>query len=119
MPVTYCEMFPGKIATKNAAVTPPTAGLIRAGARINDVPSANSTTPELTTTKSVSSGTQVGTCAWNSSRRLVRWPVPAVISAAPRRALPRWRAVSPARFLRVEGVWSPEADRCCGGVFMA
>ena len=46
-------------------------------------PKASSTTPDTTTTTSGSAGSHSGTWAWNSSRCLVRWPVPAVSRAAP------------------------------------
>ena len=71
VPVTYCEMLPGKIATKNAATIQPTGTRYR-GRAISASPRAISTTPEATTTKSGSRGSHVGTWAWNSSRWRVR-----------------------------------------------
>lgn len=76
MPFTYCEMFPGKIAMKKAAVRKPT--WVRCFQRISsDKPSAISTMPDAITTKSAESGTQLGTCAWNSWRLVVKCVVPA------------------------------------------
>lgn len=49
-------------------------------------PKIISTTPEDTTTKSLkagSAGNQRGTCAWNASLRIVRWPMPAVVIKIP------------------------------------
>ena len=77
-------MLPGKTATKKAAVVPPT--IARAGCfhvAISAPPRASSTMPEATTTVSGSAGNHDGTCAWNSWRCLVRWPVPAMSSPAP------------------------------------
>src|SRR4029079_11572182 len=77
-------MLPGKTATKNAAAVPPTSA--RAGCfqvAISAPPRASSTMPEATTTVSGSAGNHDGTCAWNSWRCFVRWPVPAMSSPAP------------------------------------
>lgn len=82
MPFTYCEILPGNIAMKNAAVIQPTWRRYCREARA--MPSAISTTPDERTTKSAEKGTHVGTCAWNSVRLVVRCVIPAYISAAPR-----------------------------------
>ena len=74
IPLTNCEMLPGKIAIKKSAVVMPTA--LRFCSEISARPSASSTMPEAITTKSGESGSQVGTCAWNSMRRVVRCSVP-------------------------------------------
>jgi hypothetical protein len=59
-PVRYWAMFPGKMARKNKAVSQPICLRYRA---MNKRPSprAISTAPEANTTKSASSGNQVGT----------------------------------------------------------
>ena len=76
MPFTYCEMLPGKIAMKNAAVIQPI--WVRYFQRISsDKPRAISTMPDAITTKSAENGTQLGTCAWNSWRLVVKCVVPA------------------------------------------
>ena len=69
---TYCDTFPGKISTKNAASSHPTVTRCR-GRASSAAPNPSSTTPDASTTKSLSSGSQVGTCAWNSRRFTVRW----------------------------------------------
>ena len=76
MPFTYCEMLPGKIAMKNAAVRKPT-WVRYFQSRRRDKPSAISTMPDAITTKSAENGTQLGTCAWNSWRLVVKCVVPA------------------------------------------
>ena len=73
---TYCAMFPGKIAMKNAAVMSPT-GMRKRGRNIRDRPNTISSTPEAITTKSVLNGRNIGTCATNSCRANVRWLMPA------------------------------------------
>ncbi len=70
IPLTNCEMLPGKIATKKSAVAMPTSR--RRLSEIRQRPSAISTIPDAMTTKSGESGSQVGTCAWNSRRLVVR-----------------------------------------------
>ena len=72
---TYCEMLPGKIAMKNAAVRKPT-WVRYFQSRSRDKPSAISTAPDAITTKSGESGTQFGTWAWNSWRLVVKCKVP-------------------------------------------
>jgi hypothetical protein len=74
IPLTYCAMLPGKIATKKSAVAMPTSR--RRLSEIRQRPSAISTIPDAMTTKSGESGNQVGTCAWNSMRLVVRCRVP-------------------------------------------
>ena len=59
---------------KKSAVAIPTS--LRRRSEIKARPSASSTMPEAITTKSGESGSQVGTCAWNSMRRVVRCSVP-------------------------------------------
>src|SRR5699024_761298 len=83
VPSTYWAIFPGKMRMKNAARAVPPRGRNDRGARMGAAPSGISTPPEATTTRSGSSGIQLGTWAWNSSRRVVRWPVPAPASATP------------------------------------
>lgn len=80
--VTYCEIFPGKIATKKAATIQPTTVRERDTA-INAAPSTSSTIPDATTTRSAGSGSQGGTCARNAIRAQVRCAVPAKSRAAP------------------------------------
>ena len=55
---------------KKNAVAMPTS--LRRRSEIKARPSASSTMPDAITTKSGESGSQVGTCAWNSMRRVVR-----------------------------------------------
>jgi len=79
-------MFPAKIATKNNAVINPTTPryfLKITNVVIKDKPSAISTKPDVITTKSGSSGNQIGTWAWNSCRFEPRWEVPAEVRKAP------------------------------------
>ena len=71
----YCEILPGKTAMKNSAVTMPTS--LRYRSEASQIPSAISTTPEASTTKSADAGTQLGTWAWNSIRLVVRCKMPA------------------------------------------
>ena len=59
IPLTNCEMLPGKIATKKSAVAMPTSR--RRLSEIRQRPSAISTIPDAMTTKSGESGSQVGT----------------------------------------------------------
>lgn len=66
VPVTNCEMFPGKMTMKKAATTQPTAGRKRFGAAMSARPSISSTTPEIATTAS-GKGIHGGTCARNAS----------------------------------------------------
>jgi len=66
VPVTNCETFPGKMITKKAATTQPTAGRQRAGAIIKAAPSTSSTTPETATTAS-GEGIHGGTWARKAS----------------------------------------------------
>ena len=68
---------------KNSAVAIPTC--LRRRREISARPSAISTKPDAITTKSGESGSQVGTCAWNVMRLVVRCAVPVKISAAPKR----------------------------------
>ena len=70
----YCEMLPGKIAKKKSAVAIPTAA--RRCRELSNKPSVISTTPDASTTKSAESGIQLGTCAWNSRRLVVRCKIP-------------------------------------------
>ena len=74
IPLTNCEMLPGKIAKKKSAVAMPTSR--RRLSEIRQRPSAISTIPDAMTTKSGESGSQVGTCAWNSIRLVVKCRVP-------------------------------------------
>ena len=78
----HWAMLPGKITTKKAASTHPTTTR-RLASRINAEPRAISTAPEASTVTSGGTGTHVGTCAWNSSRANVRWPMPAITMIAP------------------------------------
>ena len=59
--VTYCEMFPGNMATKKAATIQPTTGRHLRGVATNAAPRPSSTTPDETTTKSESRGSHCGT----------------------------------------------------------
>lgn len=95
VPVTNCEMFPGKIAMKNAATVRPTHCFQRHRKR-SESPRETSTTPDARTTKSGSSGNQVGTCARNSVRAEPRWLTPAKVSAVPKRTRATVRARRPA-----------------------
>ena len=74
IPFTNCEMLPGKIAIKKSAVVMPTA--LRFCSEMSARPSAISTTPDASTTKSGEKGAHGGTCAWNSRRFVVRCNVP-------------------------------------------
>ena len=80
-PSTNCQMFPGKITTKNAAVTHPTSGRHLLGAARSALPSTSSHTPETKMTNS-GAGIHGGTCARNS---LVdtKCPSPATIKNIP------------------------------------
>ena len=59
---------------KKSAAAIPTS--LRRRREISAKPRAISTKPEAITTKSGESGSHVGTCAWNSMRRVVRCKVP-------------------------------------------
>ena len=74
IPFTHCEMLPGTIAIKKSAVVMPTA--LRFCIEMSARPSAISTTPDASTTKSGEKGAHGGTCAWNSRRLVVRCNVP-------------------------------------------
>ncbi len=75
IPLTYCEMLPGKMATKKSAVAIPTWRRRCIEMRLR--PRSISTAPDAMTTKSGESGSQVGTCAWNSIRLVVKCVIPA------------------------------------------
>ena len=47
-------------------------------------PRASSATPDPTTTMSSPTGSQSGTCALNSARLNVRWPMPVNVRNSPR-----------------------------------
>jgi len=80
--LTYCEILPGKMSTKNTAVASPTSTLCLTR-KSRPIPSPISAMPDKTTTMSPSSGTHGGTCARNSTRAKVRWFTPANIKNTP------------------------------------
>ena len=67
---------------KKSAVAMPTS--LRRRSEISARPRAISTIPDATTTKSGESGSQVGTCAWNVIRLVVKCAVPVKMRAAPK-----------------------------------
>ena len=87
LPSKYCHKFPGKMMTKNAAVTQPTTGRHFRGEKMSKQPSTSSTTPETRTTNS-GAGIHGGTWARNSSAEM-KCPIEAKIKKAPsaRRAI--------------------------------
>ena len=62
VPLMYCEMLPGNIAVKNAAVIQPIFSLCLIKS-ISERPRSISTTPDAITTKSAWLAKIVGTCA--------------------------------------------------------
>lgn len=70
---------------KKSAVIVPAIGALKP--EINQSPRTISTTPLAKTTKSVSRGSQVGTCALKVSRAVLRCDVPAKAKATPRNIL--------------------------------
>lgn len=82
---------------KKSAVAIPTS--LRRRSEISARPRAISTMPDAITTKSGESGSQVGTCAWNEMRLVVKCAVPVKMRAAPKSFCVALRIKT--RFLRV------------------